>query len=70
MEKEKLTALVEQTRAGDPEALRALIVETYPSVAYLCRKMLKNKQDAEDVTQDVLLQICRKLDTLQTPAAY
>src|SRR2546430_11501175 len=36
-----------------------------PRVYNLARRMLGNDADAEDVTQDVLLQVVRKLDTFR-----
>lgn len=40
-----------------------------PRVYNLARRMLGNEADAEDVTQDVLLQVVRKLDTFRGEAA-
>src|SRR2546421_3428582 len=36
-----------------------------PRVYNVARRMLGNEADAEDVTQDVLLQVIRKLDTFR-----
>ena len=36
-----------------------------PRVYHLARRMLGNDADAEDVAQDVLLQVVRKLDTFR-----
>src|SRR5579884_3281978 len=41
-----------------------------PRVYNLARRMLGNDADAEDVTQDVLLQVVRKLDTFRGDAAF
>ena len=70
MEKEQLIELVKKSQAGDPAAIEALLENAYTSVSYQCRKLLKNAQDAEDVTQEVLLTLYKKLDTLQEPAAF
>lgn len=70
MEKEQLIELVKKSQAGDPAAVEALLENAYTSVSYQCRKLLKNAQDAEDVTQEVLLTLYKKLDTLQEPAAF
>jgi RNA polymerase sigma-70 factor (ECF subfamily) len=40
-----------------------------PRVYNLARRMLNSDADAEDVTQDVLLQVIRKLDTFRGDAA-
>src|SRR5579862_464660 len=39
--------------------------EHAPRVFALARRMLGNDADAEDVTQDVLVQVVRKLDTFR-----
>src|SRR6476659_8640364 len=36
-----------------------------PRIYHLARRMLGNDADAEDVTQEVLLQVVRKLDTFR-----
>src|SRR5438876_8677068 len=41
-----------------------------PRVYNLARRMLGNEADAEDVTQNVLLQVVRKLDTFRGEAAF
>jgi RNA polymerase sigma-70 factor (ECF subfamily) len=44
--------------------------EFTPRVYNLARRMLGNDADAEDVTQDVLLQVVRKLDTFRGESAF
>lgn len=70
MEKEQLIALVKKSQSGDAEAIEKLLLYAHTSVSYQCRKMLGNEQDAEDMTQEVLVTIYTKLDTLQEPAAF
>src|SRR5436309_10618536 len=41
-----------------------------PRVYNLARRMLNSDADAEDVTQDVLLQVVRKLNTFRGEAAF
>ena len=41
-----------------------------PRVYNLARRMLGNDADAEDVTQDVLLQVVRKLETFRGESAF
>jgi RNA polymerase sigma-70 factor (ECF subfamily) len=41
-----------------------------PRIYNLARRMLGSDADAEDVTQDVLLQVVRKLDTFRGEAAF
>lgn len=44
--------------------------EHAPRVYNLARRMLGNDADAEDVTQDVLMQVIRKLDTFRGDSAF
>src|SRR3954463_10292124 len=49
----------------------AQVLEKYgPRVYSLARRMLNNDADAEDVTQDVLLQVVRKLGTFRGESAF
>ena len=70
VEKEAIIELVKKSKAGDKAAVEKLLCEAHTSVSYQCRKLLKNQQDAEDVTQEVLLTMYTKLDTLKEPAAF
>jgi RNA polymerase sigma-70 factor, ECF subfamily len=56
--------------APPPEKLTPELVfrEYAPRIYNLARRMLGNDADAEDVTQDVLLQVVRKLDTFRGEA--
>ncbi len=70
MEQTELLQLIKQAKSGDQQAFDALLQEAHTSVSYQCRKMLPNEQDAEDMTQEILLTVYTKLDTLQEPAAF
>jgi RNA polymerase sigma-70 factor (ECF subfamily) len=56
--------------APPPEKLTPELVfrEYAPRIYNIARRMLGNDADAEDVTQDVLLQVVRKLDTFRGDA--
>jgi RNA polymerase sigma-70 factor (ECF subfamily) len=58
--------------AGPPIALTPeQVAQDYgPRVYNLARRMLGNDADAEDVTQDVLLQVVRKLSTFRGESAF
>lgn len=60
------TALAE-TPPPTPEVV---FREYAPRIYNLARRMLGNDADAEDVTQDVLLQVVRKLDTFRGDAQF
>src|SRR5690242_9812774 len=44
--------------------------EYAPRIYNLARRLVNNDADAEDVTQDVLLQVIRKLDTFRGESAF
>src|SRR6516165_7047974 len=57
---------------GDQAALtpERVFRDYAPRIYNLARRMLSNDADAEDVTQDVLLQVVRKLGTFRGEAAF
>src|SRR5687768_6158137 len=67
-------------RGADPPALWKLstarltaeqVFHAYgPRVHHVARKMLRSDNDAEDVTQDVLLQVVRKLRSFRGDSAF
>ena len=50
---------------GPPLTPELVFREYAPRIYHIARRMLGNDADAEDVTQDVLLQVIRKLDTFR-----
>ena len=70
MEQEKLIALVKKAQCGDSAAMERLLTHAHTAVSYQCRKFMNTPEDAEDMTQEVLLVIYQKLDTLEDPAAF
>jgi RNA polymerase sigma-70 factor (ECF subfamily) len=60
----------ETTPATPPLTPERVFREYAPRVYNLARRMLGNDADAEDVTQDVLLQVVRKLDTFRGESAF
>src|SRR5437588_13060937 len=61
--------VVEPKTAGPPLTAERIFRDYAPRVYALARRMLNNDADAEDVTQDVLLQVVRKLNTFRGEAA-
>src|SRR6266699_4974798 len=57
--------VLEPKTAGPPLTAERIFRDYAPRVYALARRMLNNDADAEDVTQDVLLQVVRKLDTFR-----
>src|SRR5437016_7348796 len=61
----------EPTHAQEqPLTAERVFREFAPRIYSLARRMLGNDADAEDVTQEVLLQVVRKLDTFRGESAF
>jgi RNA polymerase sigma-70 factor (ECF subfamily) len=61
--------LLARLKAGDENAIRD-VAEMYGSKIYqLAFRYLRNKEDAEEVTQDVLYKVHRKIDAFRGDAA-
>ena len=56
--------------AAPPLTPERVFREYAPRIYQIARRMLGNDADAEDVTQDVLLQVVRKLDTFRGDAQF
>jgi RNA polymerase sigma-70 factor (ECF subfamily) len=62
---------MEATRRRSDDLTPEQVVHDYaPQVYSLAWRMLGNDADAEDVTQEVLLQVLRKLDTFRGESAF
>jgi RNA polymerase sigma-70 factor (ECF subfamily) len=59
-----------KAEVGAPLTPERVFREYAPRVYHLARRMLGNDADAEDVTQDVLLQVVRKLDSFRGESAF
>src|SRR5262249_18563495 len=55
---------------GPPLTPERVFLDYAPRVYNLARRMLGSDADAEDVTQDVLLQVVRKLNTFRGESAF
>jgi RNA polymerase sigma-70 factor, ECF subfamily len=62
-------ALVERLRAGDETAVADLDAAYRSRIEQLALRYLKNPEDAEEVAQDVLLRVYRKIDAFRGDAA-
>jgi RNA polymerase sigma-70 factor (ECF subfamily) len=56
-----LDSLAQQAAAGDDASMRELLVQAQKAVFSLCFKMLRRKEDAEDVAQEALIRVARHL---------
>jgi RNA polymerase sigma-70 factor (ECF subfamily) len=58
------------TQLNAPPTIEQVFRDYAPRIYNLALRMLGNEADAEDVTQDVLLQLIRKLDTFRGESAF
>lgn len=62
-------ALIERLQAGDDSAVAELATEYGTRVYQLALRYTRNKEDAEEVVQDVLLKVRDKIDAFRGDAA-
>lgn len=62
--------LVAAARGGDREAFALLIIHHRPLVIALCRRALGDRDQAEDVAQEAILQALLDLDRLRRPDRF
>lgn len=59
------TVIINQILQGDTQAF-AILIERYERLVFtLCMRMLKNREDAEEVAQDVFVKSYQKLNTFK-----
>ncbi len=58
-------ALVERARAGDAEAFETLVRQYDRPIFRVAQHITQNREDAEDIVQDVFLKAYRKLEQFQ-----
>ncbi|RMG08131.1 MAG: RNA polymerase sigma factor [Acidobacteria bacterium] len=63
-------SLIRRVREGDVEAFEILYRRHYRRVYSLCLRMLNDASEAEDLTQDVFVQLYRKLDSFRGESAF
>jgi RNA polymerase sigma-70 factor (ECF subfamily) len=61
--------LIDRLRAGDQSAVSELAKEYGPRLYQLALRHLKNHEDAEEVVQDVLMKVYRKIDAFRGDSA-
>jgi RNA polymerase sigma-70 factor, ECF subfamily len=63
------TQLIARLRVGDESAVHDLAERFGPRIFQLAMRHMKNREDAEEVTQDVLVKVCRKIDAFRGDSA-
>jgi RNA polymerase sigma-70 factor, ECF subfamily len=64
------TYQIEQLKGGNIDEFEALYHQYKQSVYALCLRNTQNAADAEDLTQEVFLQVHRRISTLRNCAAF
>ena len=62
--------LVRAVQRGDPGAMDALIRATYRDVYALCRRLLRDPDDAADATQEVYIRVVRGVLGFRAESAF
>ncbi|MFI5302795.1 MAG: sigma factor [Polyangiales bacterium] len=65
-----IEALVERTKAGDRAAAEALVAGVQDDVYRLAMRMLGMRAEAEDATQEILLQALTHLSEFRCESAF
>ena len=61
--------LIRRLQVGDEEAVRELAERYSHRIFQMALRHMKNREDAEEVTQDVLMKVYRKIDKFRGDAA-
>jgi RNA polymerase sigma-70 factor (ECF subfamily) len=62
--------LIERAQAGDHRALNRLLAQTRPRLLAVALRVVRDRDDAEDVVQESLLKVCRYLTRFEGRAAF
>jgi RNA polymerase sigma-70 factor (ECF subfamily) len=62
-------ALLARAQSGDREALRRLLAELLPRIRNLVRYLVRSDDDVDDIVQDALVTIVRRLETYRAEGA-
>jgi RNA polymerase sigma-70 factor (ECF subfamily) len=62
--------LVAAAKRGDPQAFRTLMKKYHKSVYYMLLKMVKNADDAEDLTQEAFAKAFNSIDKFDSTFAF
>ncbi|WP_270240750.1 RNA polymerase sigma factor [Rothia kristinae] len=65
-----LATVVERAQDGDLEAFESLVIRYETSLFRMAYRMLGDRGDAEDVTQETLVYAWQKLETLREPVTF
>lgn len=70
LEEKQVLTVIKEVKKGDTKAFNLLIQAYQSEVFSLCMRMLKNREDAEEIAQDTFVSAYRKLDTFQATSKF
>lgn len=70
MKNKELIILIKKASDGDMTAFAEIYKEFYNDIYYLCLKILKNSDNAADITQDVFVSAIENIAKLENEAAF
>jgi small subunit ribosomal protein S11 len=70
MDKSKLEQTVRAAQNGDGKAFETLYLEYSKRVYFFSLIVMRNKEDAEDITQDTFAAVCEKIGELKNTEAF
>lgn len=70
MDYNKLTPIVEKAQSGDRDAMDELLTAVYEDLYFHARKAVNDEHLAYDITQDVCMEVIKKLKTLRVPNLF
>jgi RNA polymerase sigma-70 factor (ECF subfamily) len=68
--RDQTSALADQVKAGDRDALRPLLDQVRPRALAIALKVLRNREDAEDAVQEALVKAWRNIDRFEGRASF
>lgn len=68
--KEDIVLYVNNFKKGDRDAFLKLYLDNVNQVYYVCLRLLKNEDDAKDITQETFVTAMEKIDTLNQPESF
>lgn len=69
MERTQDRQLIRRLQAGDEAAVQQLAERYSGRIFQLALRYMRNREDAEEVTQDVLMKVCRKVEAFRGESA-
>ena len=67
---EREITLIKRSQNGDIDAFEALISDNTRFVYNIALKMLKNKEDAEDISQEALIKVYKNIDSFNMESSF